>query len=394
MNWNQKWKTKKDGWSQIMEENSEGLESLWKNQVSGLKKLGLNQEGIDSQKEEYLKTKMANKKTEYLSTALQDLGLKRKPILGDGNCFYYTILDQLKNNGITHYSDGNQAKKLDHTSLRKIAVDYIKKNPELYTDDVCAASSCDRPKELGGPFKTKEEYIEAHSKDKEYADQVINTSLSRALGVNLVTIQQDTTQQPDYPTIIQKQGKDKHTLYLYHVNRNHYESLRPNKDDTNFKELEDLVAKAPIDEVKTPAGKVHLMTQEAYDSSIKKNPEKNKDATVQFQSKTAKHIEDSSEVIIGDLAKAESIIDTIAKEAGHKIDPSLKTLLAEDLQYNLHHKENPQMLVKNLYEYMKELKALPQHSSSSMVDNMKSSQQSGPISFPHIISTKSDKGRY
>jgi hypothetical protein len=389
MNWNQKWKTKKDGWSQIREENSEGLESDWKNQVSNLKKLGFNQEGIDSQKEEYLKTKMANKKTEYLSTALQDLGLNRKTILGDGNCFYYTILDQLKNNGITHYSDGNQAKKLDHTSLRKIAVDYIKKNPELYTDDVCAASSCDRPKELGGPFKTKEEYIKAHSKDKEYADQSMVVALSKAIGINFVVI----SQEPNKDVEIIKQGKDKHTLYLYYVNGNHYESLRPNKDNANFKELDDLVAKASIDEVKTPAGKVHLMTQEAYDLSIKKNPEKNKDATVQFQSKTAKHIEDSSKVIIGDLGKAESIIDTIAKEAGHKIDPSLKTLLAEDLQYNLHHKEDPKMLVENLYEYMKELKALPQHSSSSMVDNMKSSQQSGPISVPHIISTKSDKGR-
>jgi hypothetical protein len=348
MNWNQKWKTKRDGWSPAKERELKELMHI------------------------------AIQKSQYFNTELSELGLNVKGIKSDGNCFYRAVLDQLNNNGITHYSDGNQAKKLDYTLLRKIAVDYIEKNPKFFDDVQFEAASSQRPAPIGGAFKTRKSYLAGHSKDEEYADEVIITSLSRALGVNLVIIQKEAD------PIIQNQGKDKHTLYLYYVNGNHYNSLRPNNGNANFKELEDLVAKHPIDEVKTPAGKVHLMTQEAYDLSIKKNPEKNKDATVQFQSKAAKHIEDSSKVIIGDLAKAESIIDTIAKEAGHKIDPSLKTLLAEDLQYNLHHKEDPKMLVKNLYEYMKELKALPQHSSSSVVDSMKNAKQSLSSEVPHI----------
>jgi hypothetical protein len=162
-------------------------------------------------------------------------GMGIKDVPNDGNCFYHALSDQLP-----------EKLKVTPEALRELAVDHIKNNKELYPDWLIEASSQDRPKERGGPLNNIDNYVKAHSQDKEYADQIIISALSRALDIDIVVA------QPDAGPTINKQEKSEATAFLlFDSNAKHYQSLIPPKEGSagyeKFTSLLGKVANAEID---------------------------------------------------------------------------------------------------------------------------------------------------
>ena len=104
---------------------------------------------------------------------------------GDGNGFYHAVAKQLQHNGFNEYTPDN---------LRALAVKY----------------ASDHKEEFNGSF----------AKDED-ADEIINSALSKALGMNIVILQDNTT------PIIKKQTQDlDNNIYLkFDKNKKHYKSL-------------------------------------------------------------------------------------------------------------------------------------------------------------------------
>jgi hypothetical protein len=138
------------------------------------------------------------------------MGIQNVP--DDGNCFYHALSDQLTREGF----------QVTPEYLRELAVDHIKHNKELYSDDQLFLASIDRPEEKGGPLNNIDDYVKAHSQDKEYADQIIISALSRVFNIDIALIQQNTD------PIINKQEKSEATAFLlFDENAKHYQSLIP-----------------------------------------------------------------------------------------------------------------------------------------------------------------------
>lgn len=155
-------------------------------------------------------------------------GIEIENVPGDGNCFYYAMANSLKSTGLTH------------TDLRQIAVKYIADNPEQYTDPQLQSASCQRPQ---GQLNSLAQYLSAHSQDKEYADQVILSALSRALKINIIVLSPDSGQP-----IIHKQANDSTTVFLYY-HQNHYQLAKPKPEEPNFQRLLATFYHHPIDEI-------------------------------------------------------------------------------------------------------------------------------------------------
>lgn len=166
----------------------------------------------------------------------KNYGLIKKKMPGDGNCFYHAMLHQFKRNGIEHYKDDSGTHYLTVQSLREIATNHIKNNPEIYRVLIATDGN------IG--FSSLEKYVEAHSdsEKREWADQVIESALSRALRVNICTLSNIKDMSP----VIHMQGSDTN-IYLLHSG-NHYDSLVPIKDDQKFKELENRVKNTALDD--------------------------------------------------------------------------------------------------------------------------------------------------
>jgi hypothetical protein len=165
-------------------------------------------------------------------------GIEVDDVSGDGNCFYYAVAKQLKLNNLT-----SDLGDLNNDDLRRIAIEHLTLNKDMYktTDQQSQLiiASRDRP---DGAAKDYENYLAIHSKDREYADQGMVSALSRALKINIVTL------QPEVDPIIQKQNHNLPTLYVYYSHQ-HYQSVIPDANNPNFTDLTQKVQDHPIDEL-------------------------------------------------------------------------------------------------------------------------------------------------
>ncbi|CAC5387844.1 unnamed protein product [Mytilus coruscus] len=139
-------------------------------------------------------------------------GLEMHDVVPDGNCMFRAIIDQLRMQGEL---------TLTCHRIRQRAVDYLKNNPlqddGTHLEDFFVAED-----------ESWEEYLKRISRDGEWGDQIILRGLAEVVNreISIITTIGDLHNQ----TSIKPQGADKDkvkTIYLGHVNDQHYYSLRP-----------------------------------------------------------------------------------------------------------------------------------------------------------------------
>ncbi len=112
-----------------------------------------------------LSVKVQSNSTKHKETNVEEarrLGFIVTDVLGDGNCFFRAVVDQLYK--LEKYSS--------HQELRAIAIRHIINNPGLYID-------------LFTVEETMEQYIDRMETRGEYVDGIIIQALSNALRINI-----------------------------------------------------------------------------------------------------------------------------------------------------------------------------------------------------------------
>ena len=285
---------------------------------------------------------------------LKKYGVEERSISDDGNCFYYSLLDQLLNNKIGYFRDeSGKTKELDAKALRSIAVNHIRNNKDEYKDFI----DCDF-----------EDYLESHLKDKVQADEIIQIALSRELGVNIVTI--NSNHQGNDNLVITKQGDNKPNLYLHRIERKdgaghlsgHYNSLMPIENNQKFKELQSQILSEPLDKKANEPSKINLIHQiDIVEEVDKKKIQTQIEEDRKFAEKLSisYDIEDNRDKLSHSDVESRKIIDKLAKLANHELDPEIKKLLVEDFRRNLQNPQNnPETLVNELSKYFSVPKTL------------------------------------
>jgi hypothetical protein len=138
-------------------------------------------------------------------------GFRIQPVPGDGNCFYHSFLDQLRQNQRNYYQiNGSKYYiPLDHKSLRAIAMNHVETNKDIYKDSMVEN-------------QTVEEFMKERSKNGVWAGDVEGAALAREFGLNVVIFKINN------PFNINHEKPDnQNNIYLIHVGQCHYESLTP-----------------------------------------------------------------------------------------------------------------------------------------------------------------------
>ncbi len=162
----------------------------------------------------------ANQNHQQLKQQAAEFGYNCIDVLGDGNCFFRAVEEQLER--VLEI-------KLSHETLRAIAIDHIRHNLPLYKDSITG---------------NVESFINKISRNGEWADHIVIQALSRALNISLFMIRDDG----QAPTII-RQPNAFATVYLGYQVGIHYQSLSHNHRLNPTKKVVDYLAKATIDQV-------------------------------------------------------------------------------------------------------------------------------------------------
>ena len=103
-------------------------------------------------------------------------GLKEKDIRPDGHCLYSALADQLTVQGLSIVTDSVSPEKPDYKVVRRVAADFIAKNPDDFS-----------------PFLEEplEQYIDKVRDTAEWGGQLELSALARAYGVNINVLQAD-----------------------------------------------------------------------------------------------------------------------------------------------------------------------------------------------------------
>ena len=190
------------------------------------------------------------KQSENTAQSIQEeYGLILHEAGGGGDCLYHSVADQLARNGLV---SSQTARPFTYQELRHLAVEHIRNNPEIYSDEQCAAASSQRPAAIGGPLQNREAYLAAHSKDREFGDDLIRSAISRELGVTITTINHASPEP-----IIQRQEPENAQLYVYYTG-GHYQSLIPIRDNLQFHALQAQVITHPVDEMTLDCAKAGI----------------------------------------------------------------------------------------------------------------------------------------
>ncbi|XP_052059993.1 uncharacterized protein LOC127700513 isoform X4 [Mytilus californianus] len=139
-------------------------------------------------------------------------GLEMHDVVPDGNCMFRAIIDQLR-------MQGELTLTCHH--IRQRAVDYLKNNPlqddGTHLEDFFVAED-----------ESWEEYLKRISRDGEWGDQIILRGLAEVVNreISIITTIGDLHNQTSITPKVADKDKVK-TIYLGHVNDQHYYSLRP-----------------------------------------------------------------------------------------------------------------------------------------------------------------------
>lgn len=101
---------------------------------------------------------------------MQACGLKQKKIIGDGNCLFRAIADQLEN---LHKQQG-----VDHKTLREMAVKWLQSDSN---SEVVVEAAFYEP--------NKQTYLRRMTKDAEWGDHIVISALANALNLRIVIFQ-------------------------------------------------------------------------------------------------------------------------------------------------------------------------------------------------------------
>lgn len=151
-------------------------------------------------------------------------GYQSKDVARDGNCFFHAIADQINEQKI----DCNI--RVNHKSLRALAIDFIVKHPDDYRD-----------------------YLDEHERDLDFfiskniifgtwVDHIMISALSRALNMTIAIVRSDGSD----PTVI-KQAEPIATLVIGHEVGYHYQSLVSDPLLPVTKNLQRFIDKALVD---------------------------------------------------------------------------------------------------------------------------------------------------
>eukprot|EP01026_Neomeris_dumetosa_P069245 TRINITY_DN68332_c0_g2_i2.p2 TRINITY_DN68332_c0_g2~~TRINITY_DN68332_c0_g2_i2.p2 ORF type:complete len:487 (-),score=99.43 TRINITY_DN68332_c0_g2_i2:813-2273(-) len=138
---------------------------------------------------------------DHLSSELKGVGLRVKEVVGDGNCCFRAIGDQLEGD------------KADHRSIRKKVCQYIEDNREMFEPFI----------EDDEPFDT---YLKRMRKDGSWAGQIELQAASLALEVNICIYQY---QQPRW-TLSNFPENEAETIHISYHDGEHYNSVRGIED--------------------------------------------------------------------------------------------------------------------------------------------------------------------
>jgi len=159
------------------------------------------EETLKQSKKEFLASKKSKK---FCTGVHKNYGLTVKDISGDGNCFFYAMLDQIRTRNLTlpvlAATDNS-----DHRTLRALAVNELLRLAQ--------------GEELQEYTSNPDEFILRASTDKEWADDFVISTLARVLGITIVLINSDGND----PTIID--GGREGVVYLAYQVGIHFQSL-------------------------------------------------------------------------------------------------------------------------------------------------------------------------
>eukprot|EP01025_Chloroclados_australasicus_P018052 TRINITY_DN1933_c1_g1_i1.p1 TRINITY_DN1933_c1_g1~~TRINITY_DN1933_c1_g1_i1.p1 ORF type:complete len:531 (+),score=101.46 TRINITY_DN1933_c1_g1_i1:61-1653(+) len=138
---------------------------------------------------------------DHLSSELQVVGLRVKEVVGDGNCCFRAIGDQLEGD------------KADHKKIRKTVCQYIEDNREVFAPFVEDDESF-------------ESYLKRIRKDGTWAGQIELQAASLAFEVNICIYQY---QQPRW-TLENFPSNEAKTIHISYHDGEHYNSVRDLED--------------------------------------------------------------------------------------------------------------------------------------------------------------------
>ncbi|XP_066297267.1 malignant fibrous histiocytoma-amplified sequence 1 homolog [Branchiostoma lanceolatum] len=141
---------------------------------------------------------------------VSELGLTfRAEVLGDGNCMFHAVSDQVLRTEGTNIS---------HLQLREQAVDHLRRNPcnsrgEHLSDFI--------------PNQSWEEYLDTMSRDGTWGDHVVLQAMADMLGHDVTIV--SSVEADNYVTVLHPQSgfppRAARSLLLGHYAENHYASL-------------------------------------------------------------------------------------------------------------------------------------------------------------------------
>ena len=212
-------------------------------------------------------------KLKKLQENAQEFGFSCKDVPKDGNCFFHAVFMQLGKSAVDHLKRYSQ-----QSELRKLAIRHINEHSNEYSSFVSG--------------ETIANYMEKHSKDGEWVDNLIINALSRALRINIVIIESDTE-----TPIILKQKEPVETIYLGYQTNFHYLYLEEDREfsATRTKLIERYIAKKEvgnkeIDHIELKLKKVNQIPQAQLlqsNSGVFKNDNSTATATTTMRQQAA-----------------------------------------------------------------------------------------------------------
>jgi len=143
----------------------------------------------------------------------------KSKIIGDGNCQYRAIADQLWND------------QERYTEVRKSVTDWLENNKNYYVDEENTTRMCDFLVDIKWP-----DYVAAMRKNYAWGDQLTLTAAAEIYQMNIWVLSTVKTSNPEnaVTVISPKSFRNKSstndpakTIYLLNLMDYHYESLKP-----------------------------------------------------------------------------------------------------------------------------------------------------------------------
>lgn len=184
-----------------------------------------------------------------LDAQLAALGLAAKDVLGDGNCLFRSLSDQLNGN------------PNDHAKLRAQTVAHMRENPDLYVHfiDVDVDAKIGRKSKIKGTGDERTSngfraYLERMARDGVYAGNLELVAFSRLSGRDIVVHQ---AAQPPWIVHCSDTGSSASgsPLHIVYLDYEHYQSVRPLAGTTKTGPAVDLKKPSAAATKKGKAGK-------------------------------------------------------------------------------------------------------------------------------------------